>query len=120
MYPAICDGDQLIVEYFPEPISVEQLPTGQVVLCRQNREWSVHRVVEWSGGKRIKGDWAYAIDESDLAWGKVVAVNGRSKRICASPLIAALSTRLRKTDLMLVRKIKKFFFLLVVKFLGKL
>ena len=73
MYPAIKETDRLVIDYFSNPKSIDELNVGEVVLIRSSREWVAHRVVLEGGKKKTKGDWSNQFDDVKLAWGQVMS-----------------------------------------------
>lgn len=107
MYPALCEGDSLTVLYYPKPLDLNQIPIGKVVLLKDENEWLVHRVICKNQKIITKGDWSYPLDNVSEVWGEVIAINGKSKAILQSPVIARLSSNLNKKQSRVTRYIMK-------------
>lgn len=120
MYPALREGDSLHIQYFKAPKKIQEIPVGQIVLLNESKEWVAHRVVEIDNRKYTKGDWSYPIDQSTVAWGRVVGVNGSVIGVENSSFIAKISSRINKRQNRLLRTIKKIKLIVVVIFLRNL
>ena len=107
MYPALREGDSLLIRYFEKPLEIEKLFTGQIVILKEGSEWVVHRVIQKDNKKMTKGDWSYPIDSSLVAWGEVIAINGGSVKVTNSPYIAKISAQLNMSQPRFLRLCKK-------------
>lgn len=117
MYPAIKETDRLVIDYYTNPKSIDELNVGEVVLIRSSQEWVAHRVVLENGKKKTKGDWSNQFDEVKLAWGQVVSLNGKDSKFLAAPEISQLSSQIHarvpslKRKMMRIRLMIRVFFL---------
>jgi hypothetical protein len=74
MWPFLCAGDLLLVQFLSQPERVDQFNVGQILIHRENSEWVAHRLVKFKNKLVLKGDFAntYLYDDEPLVWGLVV------------------------------------------------
>lgn len=116
MYPAICDQDQIEVNYFYSPKSRDELANGQIVLVREGEQWVVHRIAKSKNKVRLKGDWSPVFDETQWVWGEVKKINSKESRLVRDPILAMASRFVEKGKNPLVRKFFRLFILSYVSF----
>lgn len=114
MYPAICDGDPIEVNYFLSPKKTEEIAPGQVVLTRIGAEWVVHRMVRKNRKSVTKGDWSGVFDDTQWVWGEVKRINHKPSRLISDPILATASRFVDQNNNRWVRKGVRFFILTYV------